>query len=217
MSEPVGNSPRDIPGNSHKEREKARPQLLKPNEPSKEVATKIVEGKVVIRKQPWYKKALRGMVADDVQNVGDYILIDIIVPAFKNLLRDAAVGGIDRTLYGSGRQRDRSYSQNGGIRRRYEQMYEEPNRRSMSREARARHDFDEIFLDSRDEALSVIDSLVERVERYGSASVGDLYDNLGVSGGWADRDWGWTDLRDAGVRQSRGGFLLDLPRPVPLR
>ena len=86
----------------------------------------------------------------------------------------------------------------------------------MSRQARARHDFDEIVLDSRVEAEAVIDRLFDLVSRYESATVADLYEIVGLSSTHIDHKWGWTDLRGAGVSRIRDGYLLDLPEPHSL-
>lgn len=86
----------------------------------------------------------------------------------------------------------------------------------MSRQARARHNFDEIVLDQRSEAEDVIDRLFDLVSRYESASVADLYELVGLSSVHTDNRWGWTDLTGAGVSRIRGGYLLDLPEPEPL-
>lgn len=221
MSEPVGNSPRsqgdipDIPGNSLKGRDLRGGEAKDPMEP----AQKIIEGKVVTRKQPWYKRFARSMVADDAQSIGDWVLVDVFVPAVKNLIHDIVTGGVDRTLYGTSRARRSIYGERReGLRTRYDRMSEpgEP-RRMLSREARARHDFDDVVLGSYEEAVDVVKALIDRVERYGAASVADLYDFVGVTGSFMDQRWGWTDLRLADVRQTRGGFLLDLPAPEPLR
>lgn len=218
MSEPVGNSPRaaGIPSNSHKEREAVG---IKKEEETREPVQKIVEGKVVTHKPPWWKRAARGMIAEDAQNIGDYILVDVFIPALKNLARDIVVGGTDRALFGRSQVRRPGV----GLRResermstRYDQMAGEP-RKMMSREARARHDFDEVTLEDRSEALEVVEMMIARIQRYGAASVADLYDMLGVTGSYADRGYGWTNLDDADVRQYRGNWLLDLPRPEPLR
>lgn len=214
MTEPVGNAPRnldDIPGNTHKERE------AKLEKETREPVEKIVEGKVTTRKPPWYKRFARSLIAEDAQSIGDYLMVDVIIPAVRNLIRDAIVGSTDRTLYGGSRNRVRSGvlgATDRSLRTRYDQV--EP-RRMLSRESRARHDFDEIVLDTRSEAVEVIESLIARVDRYGAASVTDLYDLVGVTGSFQDQRWGWTDLHTADVRQVRGGFLLDLPRPDPLR
>lgn len=215
MTEPVGNSPRnpgDIPGNSHKIRE-IRASENAP-EPPEEVK-KIISGEVKTRKPPWYKRLARGLVADDAQSIGDYLMTEVVLPSIRNLIADTVRGSTERLLFGSSRPRGRR-GERESLRTRYDLMGEEP-RRLMSRESRSRHDFAEITLDSRAEAIDVIDSLEERIERYGAASVADMYDMLGVSGSYADRNYGWKSLRDADVRQTRGGWLLDLPRPELLR
>jgi hypothetical protein len=223
MSEPVGNSPRDaaIPTNSHKERE-AVPKTTLPNksEVEREPVEKIIEGKVVTSKQPWFKRASRTLIADDAQSIGDFLVTDVLLPAVRNLLSDLIKGGTDRVLFGQSRAR-RSVGRDGesrSLRTRYDRMSEpgEP-RRVLSREDRARHNFGEVRLDDRAEAVEVIEAMLMRLDRYKVVSVTDLYDLVGVTGSYADRNWGWTNLDDADIRQSRGGWLLDLPRPEPLR
>ena len=81
----------------------------------------------------------------------------------------------------------------------------------------ARHNFDEIYLDDNAEAMDVLENLVARVDRYGSASVADFYDYLGVTGGFTDQAYGWKNLSAAQVRQTRKGYTFDLPRPIALR
>ena len=218
MSEPVGNAPRvkgEIPGNTLKDRE------TKSEVEPREKEEKIIEGKVITRKPPWYKRFARSLIADDVQNIGDYVLSDVIAPAARNLLYDIIAGCTYRTLYGTGRNRSRGVlGDRPGLRStRYDRMSEPEPRRVLSRESRARHDFDDVVLETRSEAVDVVEAIIHRVDRYGSASVSDLYDLVGVTGSYADQRWGWSgdDLRTADVRQVRGGFLLDLPLPNPLR
>lgn len=216
-SEPVGNSPRNIaiPGNSHKARE-AEPATAPKIE--KDPVQKIVTGKVIQKKTPWYKRVASSMIAEDAGSVREYLVDDVVGPALRNLIRDMVVGSVDRTLFGTSRAR-RASSVGGpvsSIRNKYHDVPTE-RPRALSREARVRHDFDDIVLESRTEALEVIEYLIERIEKYGAATVSDLYDSLGVTGDFAAQRWGWTDLRDADIRQTRAGFLLDLPRPESLR
>lgn len=225
MGEPVGHGPRtpsDIPGNAHVSRSKnpkATPAAEEPveKEPVKQIAT----GKVTVRKPPWYKRVARSMIADDAQSIGDFMLTDVLIPAARNLIRDLIVGGTDRALYGSARRSSRLGRERVSLRTRYEEMSDrgEPPRRMASRESRARHDFSEIVLDEREEAVEIIEYIMERIERYGQASVSDLYDACGVTGSFADQRWGWrgSSFNTADVRQHRGGWLLDLPAPEELR
>lgn len=217
-SEPVGNGPRStaIPNNSHKARE-ADPT---PEPVEKEKVQKIIQGKVVQRKTPWYKRAAHTMIADDAHDVGDFVLTDVIVPAIRNLIRDVIVGGVDRTLFGTSQARRGGVIRGDGpvssLRNKYHNLpVERPM--ALTQGARARNDFEEIVLDSRSEAVEIIEFLVNRIERYKLATVADLYDALGITSDFTSRSWGWTDLREANVLQSSHGWKLDLPRPDALR
>lgn len=230
MVEPVGNQPRkpptedggmsSIPGNSHKDRVAGNESIGE-----REPIEKIVEGKVVSRKLPWYTRFARSMVADDASQVGDYILTDVIIPATKNLILDMISQTTERVLFGTSNGRiSRMRRSPLGMSLRDQVNYsgvsrdrDRDSRRFMSREARARHDFQEIVLDDRIEAEEVIAGLVSRIARYGSVTVSELYEFVGITGSHADRRWGWTDLVTADVRQVPGGFLLDLPEPEPIR
>jgi hypothetical protein len=186
----------------------------------------MVAGKVTSRKIPWWKKIGQSMIADDAQNVGDYILTDVFIPAIKTLIVNIVEAGTNRVLFGGSIHRRTSlgfgarslrntpYDRLSTDRDRY---YAGGDRRPMTREARARHDFDEVVLESRSEAIEVVETLADRIDRYRAATVADLYDLVGVTGSFADQRWGWTDLSTADVRQVRGGFLLDLPQPEPIR
>lgn len=223
MSEPVGNSPRtpgDVPSNAHRVRQTPRAEAVESTEVKevKDPVNKIIEGKVTTRKIPWYKRFAHSLVADDTQSMGDWVMQEVIIPSIRNLISDTVRGSTDRLLYGTARARGPArIGERPGLRTRYDQMSDHEPRRMLSRDARARHDFNDVVLDSRTEAIEVIEALIDRVDRYQSATVADLYDLVGVTGSFADQRWGWTDLRTADVRQVRGGFLLDLPSPEPLR
>lgn len=217
-SDPVGNSPRrtEVPGNSLKGRENPRQPAVPEEE--REPIEKVVTGTVKTKKQPLHKRFMARFIADDVESIWGYVVDEYVIPGIKNLFRDSVVGTLDRGLYGTSRARGR-VGERGSLRTRYDLMGErgDDRGRSLSRESRAKHDFDDIVLESYSEAVEVIELMIARIDRYKAASVADLYDALGVTGSFADRRWGWYNLANADVRQTRGGFLLDLPRPEPLR
>jgi len=225
MGEPVGNQPRKEPkadnpisaikGNSHKERGTTTDKVDK-----REPVEKMVEGKVISRKQPWLKRVRKTMVAEDAHTVGEYILTDVVVPAAKNLIVDMVGQSIERMLFGTSRGRISRSPLGMSLRDQvnYSRVSQDRDpRRTLSREARARHDFNEIVLENRTEAIDVVEALIARIARYGAVTVADLYDLVGTTGSYADQRWGWNDLATADVRQVPGGFLLDLPAPEPIR
>lgn len=219
MSEPVGNGPRmpasaGIPGNSHKLRTEKQEPDPRPK------LEKVISGKVVTRKPNVFKRFARGFIADDAQTVGDFIMTDVVIPAVKNLLSDIINQGSNRVLYGHSRPRGRSGlgmgSNISSLRTRYDNV-PEARRSNMSTGARARHDFREIVLESRQDALSILQALEAQIAEYGHATVADLYDLIEVTSSFTDRRWGWLDLSNADISQNRDGYRLDLPSPEALR
>lgn len=211
----------DYPTNSR------RPKPEASDQPKK--ITKVVEGDVVRRKKTLGRKFKETFMGGDTKGVWEYIMLDVLVPAAKDMIADAASQGVERMVFGEARSTSRRTGQrpssgvNGYV---SYNRYSSPVGRSsasgrderptMSRRGRASHDFDEIILATRVEAEEVIDRLFDLVSRYETATVSDLYELVGVSGNYTDDKWGWSDIRGAGVTRVRNGYLLDLPRPEAL-
>ena len=207
-----------FPANSHKSKV-VQETTVKPK------IEKVVDGGVVRRKRPLGKRIAESFGANDMKSVGGFVLLDVMLPAAKDMIADAFSQGIERMLFGEARSTSRRpnkrYSGDNGYVS-YNRYAPQPSssppfrQTTPSRRARASHDFDEIILQTRVEAEEVIERLFDLVERYQSATVADLYELVGVQGAYTDDKWGWVDLRGAGVTRIRNGYLLDLPRPEPL-
>lgn len=217
MSEPVGNAPRPASpvGNSHKLREAAAPP-----EEEREKIDKIITGKVVVKKPNVLKRAARSMVADDVTNVGDFVVAEVFVPALRNLIYDIVSKGSHRILFGTSQIARRGVTTSGPVTSLKTAYHEARSQgepvRSISPEAAARHSFEDISLEFHSEAIDVLEKLVARIDRYRAVTVADFYQFLGMPTGFPDRKWGWTNLDEANVRQTRDGYVFDLPRPIKL-
>lgn len=74
--------------------------------------------------------------------------------------------------------------------------------------------FDDILFRSRSDAEHVLDALVELTLQYGIATVADFCQLSGIDDNYTDQNFGWYELGRARVVQVRGGYILDLPRPV---
>lgn len=214
----------DYPSNSNKDREsEVKTAGKKQERPKDEKLAQVTSGDAVLRKQPLGKRFKETFVGGDTKGVMSYVVLDVLIPAAKDMIVDATNGGIERMLFGDNRtnRRGRNRSSNGyvsynrygssGGRVPWNQDREEP--RNLSRRSRAAHDFNEIIVETRGEAEEVLDKLFELISRYDQATVSDLYDLTGVKGNYTDEKWGWTDFRGAGVTRVRNGYLLDLPKP----
>lgn len=178
---------------------------------------KVIRGTAVKRKKPLGKKFAETFLGDDLESVSSYIIHDVLIPAAKSTISDMVQGGIEMLLFGekqgsrTRRDGNRSYvSYNSYSSRRPDTR--DSGRREVSSRNRAKHNFDEIVLDSRGEAEEVLSCLVDMVIDYGEATVADLYDMVGVTGNFTDNKYGWTDLSSASVSRVREGYLLNLPK-----
>lgn len=210
----------NYPGNSHK----AKGKVIETEKPVEEKpkVKQVTSGAVVQRKKGLGRKVAETFAGDDAHSVGNYILFDVILPAAKAMISDAASQGVERLLFGeASRSRTRTA---GGSHTSYNRMYT-PNRedrpsngpsRNMSHRARANHDFNEIVLEDRGEAEDVLDCLGDLISTYDVASVADLYELVGITGNFTDDKYGWSSIAGASVSRVRAGYLLNLPRPTAL-
>lgn len=214
----------EFPSNTHKDRES--PTKAEPKKSTEKKVEQVVQGEVVRRKKPMGKRLAETFIGTDAKSVWAFVTIDVLVPAAKDMFADAVSQGVERMIYGEAQSRSRrgsrrpndpytSYNRYSHPQRRPGPPREEP-RQSISRRARANHEFDEIILPTRVEANEVLDRLFDLVSKYETATVADLYDLVGVSGSYTDDKWGWVDLRGADIARIREGYLLNLPRPEPL-
>lgn len=209
----------DFPGNSNTERVKKKKQ--EEEKPVKHVS-KVIDGSVVKRKRGWWRRVQDAMTGDDAQTVGAYILYDVAIPAFRDLIFDIIRNGAERSLYGDvrpsrgsgrglGRNNIINYGSMSRPRGREDRDYRD-DRREISNRARRSQSFDEIIIEDRGEAEHVIDQLVDLIDRFQVASVNDLYELVGVTPDTAGERWGWYNLSSAKAVRTRDGYLLDLPR-----
>lgn len=203
--------PINFPANSRKSREQGseRPRP-KP----------VVSGEAVKERKPGILGRLaRDFVQDDAHSLAEYVILEVLVPAAKNLVLDILNKGGERMLYGISRPNRtgaaRGFYNYGGV---PQQGRTADPRPPLSQQARSRHRYDEVLLNKREDADDVLEGLRLLIDQYGSASVTDFYDLLGRTSEseFTDSKWGWEDLRRASVRTVRGGYVLDLPDTVPL-
>lgn len=198
--------------NSHKFKEDAKSSL---NEEKK--IQKVVAGNVKTRKKSDIQKFTDVFISEDIGNVKNYILMDVLIPRIRDTVVDIIKNSVDMIFYGgaSGPSSKRSTVSKVS----YSRYYNESGRRDYNSATKTRSglDYDDIIFDNRGDAEAVLSAMEDIIDQYGVVSVGDLYDLAEISTkNYAVNKYGWTDIRSATVFRSREGYMLKLPRALPL-
>lgn len=203
------------------------------NEPPKEEKRneKVIEGTVIRKKKSLGSKIRETFFGSDADSVMQYVVFDVVVPAIKDTVVEVVTQGVERMFWGEAHRYSRrggrtfsrapeSYVSYRGYSSRGNDGYRSPDharRNVKENQRRRRHNMDNIIFSTRVEAQEVLERLENNIIRYDAATVADLYELVGEDTiPYTDENWGWYDLRNAGIRKVSEGYLLDVPNPEPL-
>lgn len=177
----------------------------------------VITGTAKTRKKSDIRKIAEAFVSEDANNVKSYILMDVIVPAAKKAISDIVTTAIDMILYGeNGRNKKNTTTSKVSYRNYYEQE-SDTIRSKSSYDRRGGLDYDDILFDNRGDAESVLDAMNDIISQYGTVSVSDLYDLARVpNDNYTMNRYGWTNIGGATAVKVRDGYILKLPRAIPL-
>lgn len=174
---------------------------------------KVVTGKVITRKKSGFSKLADEFISEDAKNIKSYVIGDVIIPSIKKALCDIVKDGIEMLLYGGTRPGGgRSTSDRVSYRNYYD-------RGSSVRDTRMVRDAiyaDDIILNSRGEAEDVLSRMDEIMDMYKLVRVADLYDLVGITAPTTANSYGWTNIRNAEIVRVRDGYMIKMPRAVPI-
>lgn len=206
MSEPM------YPSNSHKYKEE---QKLTSDTAEKRVS-KVVKNPVKTKKND-ARRFADIFISEDISNVKNYIFMDVLVPAIKKAVYDIVTNGIDMFLYGgSGKAKSSSNNTKVSYRSYYERKDGTGYRGSENVKPRNSFDYDDIIFDNRGEAEAVKQQMQDVIVRYGVVTVADLYDMADLTAPYTSQKYGWMDVSGAEAVRVRDGYMLKLPRAIPI-
>lgn len=200
----------DIKPNSHAYKASQAAQKEKPK-----VKPVIDKSARVPQKDSFGKKFAKSFLAEEVNDVKEYIIMDCIVPGIKN----AVLNMLSMTFFGEsydgrsryrGKDDRRDYSSyygksyySGGSSRREE--------RRDRRESRSdKIDYRNIVLYRREDAERVVSDMRARIRETGGVSIAELFSLIDEPSDYTDTSYGWLDERDVGIRRISSGFLIDV-------
>jgi hypothetical protein len=188
--------------------------------PEEKKVLKLVETPVSRR-----KKTIGSRLRDLFEGNGvlDYVMNEVLVPAFKDTINDAVTSGMQRLVWGQNENQPRRGARTsafGTPRHTNYSRYSTPspvsNVRPLPRRPTGQNDFDDIVIATRVEAEKIINQLRYLISNYGHATVRDLLESVGETFHHTDERFGWTSLDMAGLRRVSNGYLLNLPPTEPL-
>lgn len=177
---------------------------------------KVVTGSVRTKKKSELRKLADTFISDDIGNVKNYIFMDVLIPAIKKAIDDIVSNGIHMILY-NGDKRNEKRSTVSKVS--YGGFYKSSGDRLETKAERIRgaFDFDDIIFSNRGDAEAVISAMDDIIDQYNVVSVLDLCDLAEVSTtNYAAQRYGWTDIRSAHVVRVSDGYVIKLPRPMPI-
>lgn len=179
---------------------------------SEKKVEKVISGSAKAKKKSEVKKLTDVFISEDICNVKSYIWNDIIVPIVKKAISET----VDVILYGeSGNSKKKSPASRVSYRSYYEDR-DDNRRRAYGSIRKSNYDYNDIVLENRGDAEEVLIKLDELIDVYGSASIADLYDMVGMSGSYTDNRYGWDKPGVGSVVRVRDGWLLKLPKVIIL-
>ena len=198
---------------------KPNPQETKDNSEERPKLKKVVQA-TIQKKSLWKRFSLAMFGENGLPGVARSIGKDIIVPMIQNMIVDSIVNGVQRMVY---KDEYRPYNYKGtGKYTNYNKVYTTNSYSSRMPQKKVYGEYEnnneEYRIPTRGEAVQVLDDLIEAAERYGNVSIADYYDMIGVPTNYTDNNYGWTavTIRNAEIRPTRGGYVINFPRPEVL-
>lgn len=198
--------------NSHKYKEEQKTAASEEKR-----VTKVVKGPVKTKTNE-ARKLADIFISEDISNVKNYIFMDVLVPAIKKAIYDIVTNGIDMFLYGGS---GKGKTNPNGAKVSYRNYYERKDtnsgyRGSENTKSRNGFEYDDIIFSNRGEAENVKQQMQDVIGRYGVVTVADLYDMADLTAPYTSQKYGWMDVSGAEAVRVRDGYMLKLPRAVPI-
>jgi len=191
----------EFESNSHKSKMAAEERKLEP----------VVTGATSKKKKSEWSKIKNQLISEDASNIKTYLLSDVLIPAIKKTVVDLVKQAIDILVYGKSTTAKTSSASKIS----YRSYYDDP--KPTNNINRGVLDYDEITFENKADAESVLISLNDIIDQYGIARIGDLYELSNIPfTDYQVNSYGWKNLSNAAIVRYRDGYLLRLPRALPI-
>ena len=192
-----------------------------PNEQPRARKEALVQS-ATVRKKGVIERLVGGLLGPNgIRAIGAYVGHEIIVPMVKNAFVDSMTTGINMAVFKDQPQPNRRNNPGWNNRQhqntnrvQYNQSYQnnQVKQYQSSNTMSNVYTIREVVFPNREEALMILDNMMNEIDKYGQVSVADYYDWIGIGDStFADVSYGWEDLNRARVVSVRGGYAISLP------
>jgi hypothetical protein len=210
----------DYQGNSRKERDRQA------TNPEKKVE-RIVDAEVVSQPKSLTRKFKDIFVAVTLKRAGQFVFAEVIVPRARQYSYEVIDAMLQSMFFGRSRYDRRPDTTHwGGARVQYNRpvsqsrtiLYPDEPRGRLPESPRSlmrvdRRNTDDLLVGSREDAEKIIEGLIDILDKYDMVSMADLNQMIGREVEPIDNKWGWTylSMHNLSYRQTRDGYLIELP------
>lgn len=202
-----------------------------PETPPKVIQKMELQGTVVKKRKGIGRKVKEVFFGGDFKTTMYYVAGDVVLPAVRDMIVNAAINGAKRMVYG---ERGGFRSNTSSILPSRFTMYNTPIDRRL-RDPRetvmypdqppqippmsirsAPGNSTEIVLSNKTDAEMLAERMVDICDVYPSVSVADVNEMLGLPSPHTANKYGWVGLAKIDIQQTAEGYRLELPEPIPL-
>lgn len=175
----------------------------------------VISGQATAQKKSGWNKFAGSIITESFENVGQWLVSEVIIPNIKRGISDFVKNGIDMLIYGKAAEpRSSSNISKVSYGSFYRSGSSEPVRAGSSSSG---FDYDNIIFSSRGDAEAVLTAMEDVLDQYQVVSVGDLYELADVPApNYTVNKYGWTSVKNAQVLRCRDGYILKMPKATPL-
>lgn len=201
----------NYPNNSHKYKSEQREREAQLEQKR---VQRVVNGKAKTKKNE-VRKLTNIFISDDIHNVKSYVVEDVIIPTIKKTI----LNSLEMILLGrSGSYGGGSVRYNDGGKVSYRKYSDDPRDDRFSGRVKAGSPagYDDIIFETRADAELTIEEMANTIKRYEIVSIGDMYDIAQITAPSTYYKYGWTSIRNARVEKVPGGYVIRMPRALPI-
>ena len=204
------------PSKTLKERNKQAQQKPKPE------LKCVVTGKSKPVPQSIWSKVFVGIKPASGQTMKSFIFDEIVTPLIQRAVVEGVTGAINYLVKGDA-YADRKATNSFG------KSYINYNGISSGKPSSSGGQYvysgknsgmeiENVWFESRVDAQRVLDEMMGVIAQYDILTVNGFYDLIGRTSliDPSNEKFGWSDLRNAYITGARGGWIIHLPRPMPI-